>query len=264
LGEFAQAECSTLGSSVASMKGDDSRLPAGSGQSLRPRIVVMSAVTRMAAMIIKYLSDYQFDIEYSRDFSDLKRCEWCDQVDLLIFDAEWNTQDVVEYCQSSSRIRPRLILLSYASNETDCIKALEDGVDDFIKMPCNLRELAARVKAVLRRKSGPVNRQYSITGSIEASGWCLDVIDRKLRSPDRLEFSLTPNEITLMQVFIAHPREIISREKICELATMPAASGRATDVIISRLRRTLRDYDSRLIKTVRLQGYVFDPPISRV
>ncbi len=159
------------------------------------------------------------------------------------------------------------IVMATASGETvDRIIGLEMGADDYIPKPVDLRELLARIKAVLRRS------RASSTGAAPAEeerrivtfGQCrLDLDAHKLFDEDGKEMPLTSMEFDLLKAFAERPNRVLTRDQLLELAHNRGWQpfDRSIDIRIARLRRKVeRDPGKpQVIKTVRGTGYLFSP-----
>jgi DNA-binding response OmpR family regulator len=164
-----------------------------------------------------------------------------------------------------------IILVTGRSDPVDKVVGLEIGADDYVTKPFDLRELLARVKAVLRRaaQEAPVSGVGS-GGPLSAeryrfSGWLLDCAGRRLVAPDGTDVGLTSGEFDLLRVFVAHPGRVLSRDFLLESTRGREAApfDRAIDVLVSRLRKKLETIPNRpeILKSVRSAGYVFVPPV---
>jgi two-component system OmpR family response regulator len=158
-------------------------------------------------------------------------------------------------------------MLSAMGEETDRIIGLELGADDYLSKPCNPRELLARVRAVLRRRRDPAPSEEALGAACEFAGWRLDLVRHELRSPSAVVVNLSSGEFSLLRAFVEHPQRVLTRDQLLEYARGPQSDAfdRAIDVQISRLRRKLEDGGGaiELIRTVRSEGYIFTPKVSR-
>lgn len=160
-----------------------------------------------------------------------------------------------------------IIIVSGKSDTTEKIVGLEMGADDYITKPFEMRELSARIKAVLRRtaanESSAEVPAASTSGpdKIRFEGWCLDrtqyqLFDSKNRSAD-----LTTGEFKLLEALLLSPNRALSREYLFELTRTGNfdAYDRAIDIQIGRIRKKLGDdpQEPKFLKTVRGVGYMF-------
>jgi DNA-binding response OmpR family regulator len=165
-----------------------------------------------------------------------------------------------------------IIMLTATANPIDRVVGLELGADDYLAKPCELRELLARVRSVLRRS---VPAQPSSAGGTAASAtardqnvvrfgtkW-LDLDGQILRDDDGNEHPLTASEFGILKVFAANPKRVLSRERLLELANTRDSEvfDRAIDLRIMRIRRKIEPNPTRptVIRTIRGGGYVFSP-----
>jgi two-component system OmpR family response regulator len=189
-------------------------------------------------------------------------------IDIIILDVVMPGEDGLSVCRRIAQSRgPAVILLSAMGDEIDRIVGLEMGADDYIAKPCHPRELLARIRAVLRRRSDEYI-QSSRRGKLlyKFSGFLLDISRRELKSPDGTIILLTEREFTVLGIFLSNPMTVLSREELIESTYGPNATmdDRAIDVLVGRLRRKLEaSYDRPLIKTHRGAGYMFACDVSR-
>lgn len=162
---------------------------------------------------------------------------------------------------------PAVIILSAIGADVDRIVGLEMGADDYITKPANPRELLARIRSVLRRRgeggrpagAAPDRRYHRF------AGWRLDATGRQLFDPEGVVINLSDGEFRLLLALVEHPRRVLSRDQLLDLSRGVNADqfDRAVDVQMSRLRRKLaRDGDDELIRTIRNEGYLFNPDVT--
>ncbi len=176
-----------------------------------------------------------------------------------------------------------LVIVTGRGDAVDKIVGLEIGADDYVTKPFDLRELLARVKAVLRRTradapptgaaplaaAATAPNQAAATSthgqSFRFAGWLLDRRARRLVSPVGAEVALTGGEFDLLCVFVQHPGRVLSRDFLLESTRGREATpfDRTVDVQIGRLRKKLETdpQDPKLLKSVRSVGYVLVPPV---
>ena len=176
-------------------------------------------------------------------------------------------------------------MLTTASESVDRIVGLELGADDYIGKPFELRELLARVRAVLRRTQAPLASQAPLTPPsalapavpanalptdvsrrIAFGSLWLDLEQRKLLATDGREVEITAAEYDLLALFARHPNRPLSRDQIMEQAHNRGwdVFDRSIDLRVMRLRRKIeRNPDKpEVLKTVRNVGYVYVPPLA--
>jgi DNA-binding response OmpR family regulator len=171
--------------------------------------------------------------------------------------------------QFQSRTAAAIIVVSGKSDTMEKIICLEMGADDYITKPFEMRELSARIKAVLRRTDAQNdNNQMSVIHASNRSekiifndGWCLDRSQYQLFSPGKESAELTSGEFELLEALVTAPNRALSREQLFELTRDGAYDvyDRAIDIQIARLRKKIGDdtKSPHIIKTVRGVGYMF-------
>ncbi|SOE99751.1 two-component system, OmpR family, phosphate regulon response regulator OmpR [Burkholderia sp. OK233] len=155
------------------------------------------------------------------------------------------------------------VILASGPDDMDRIVGLEMGADDCIGKPFNPRELLARMRAVLRRRtlsaSAAAREKHEVVGF---GPFTLDLQLRTLQTENN-RLTLSAGEFALLKIFVSHPMRTLTRERLLELLHGPEDdhTGRGVDVQVWRLRRILEADPSapRFIQTVRSHGYVFVP-----
>jgi two-component system OmpR family response regulator len=178
-----------------------------------------------------------------------------------------------------------LVIVTGRGDAVDRIVGLEVGADDYVTKPFDLRELLARINAVLRRVAAPAAagaaagaappsgaQEPPPGGTANArrrlgfEGWLLDIDARRLLDPTGVEVVLTAGEFDLLRAFAEHPGRVLSRDFLLEQTRGREAApfDRTIDVQVGRLRRKIEaDADRpQIIKSVRGAGYVFVPEVS--
>ena len=163
-----------------------------------------------------------------------------------------------------------LVIVTGRGDSVDKVVGLEVGADDYVTKPFDLRELVARVKAVLRRieptsAAGPA-APAEPRSLLRFAGWELDVGARQLLDPQGAEVALTGGEFDLLCVFAKHPGRVLSRDFLLEQTRGREAGpfDRTVDVQVGRLRKKLGDDgdDPKVIKSVRSAGYILVPTVT--
>jgi len=163
-----------------------------------------------------------------------------------------------------------LVIVTGRADSVDKVVGLEVGADDYVTKPFDLRELVARVKAVLRRLTpdtpGSPVPASGCADRLLFAGWQLDTAAHSLRSPQGEPVPLTGGEFDLLQAFARHPGRVLSRDFLLEQTRGREADpfDRTIDVQVGRLRKKIEADadDPQLIKSVRGAGYILIPPVS--
>lgn len=192
-------------------------------------------------------------------------------VDLIVLDVMMPGEDGLTLTRNlrAKRSTIPIIMLTAMGEETDRIVGLEMGADDYLPKPFNPRELLARIKAVLRRFEGNkmgVHETALNTEMVNFAGWSFDVGARQLFDPQGEEVVLSGGEFELLNVLVAHPGRVLSRDQLLDMARGRDAQpfDRAIDVQVSRLRKKIESDPQAptLIKTVRGGGYLFTAKVT--
>lgn len=151
-----------------------------------------------------------------------------------------------------------IIMLTARSEEDDRVLGLDGGVDDYITKPFSIRELMARIKAVMRRAIGE-----NIDNNIESAGLSINGAAHRVFA-DGKPVTIGPTEYKLLYFFMTHPDRVYARDQLLDRIWGNAVyvEERTIDVHIRRLRKTLEPFGKEaLIQTVRGSGYRFSSTI---
>ncbi len=219
-------------------------------------------------VISEFLGRHGYSVDMAADGREMERAMARRRPDVVVLDMMLPGEDGLAICRRLSRPDgPAVIMLSAMGEETDRIVGLELGADDYLAKPCNPRELLARVRAVMRRRREPRAVEDSLGAACEFAGWRLDLVRHELRSSQGVVVNLSSGEFSLLRAFVERPQRVLTRDQLLEFARGPQSESfdRAIDVQISRLRRKLEDGGGgiELIRTVRSEGYIFTPRVTR-
>lgn len=180
--------------------------------------------------------------------------------DLILLDVLLPGMDGLELCRAIRRTSPvPIIMLTARDDSHDVVAGLEAGADDYVTKPYNVKELAARIRSLLRRSQGNLPGE---TATHNFDG--LEVrIEEGVVMRDGEPIELTRTEFRLLSELVTHERKVLSRNQLLELVWGYDYYGdeRVVDAHIRRLRAKIeRDpSDPELVVTVRGLGYRFDP-----
>ncbi|QWT19894.1 response regulator transcription factor [Bacillus sp. NP157] len=195
-------------------------------------------------------------------------------LDLVLLDVMLPGIDGLEVCRRiRARGGPRIIMLTALGEATDKVVGLEMGADDYVTKPFDLRELLARVRAMLRRPAAdgaPVGAATSVDAGdvvLRFAGFSFFPYRRFVRSAAGVRILLTGTETDLLLALCKHPRQVLSRDELIALTRGEAfpISARSVDLLVSRLRRKLSTTDplDNPIRTMRADGYVLHADVSQ-
>ncbi len=179
--------------------------------------------------------------------------------DLVVLDWMLPKVSGVEVCRRL-RARPEtrnlpIIMLTARGEETDRIRGLDTGADDYVVKPFSMSELAARIRAVLRRIRPGLAEDRLHHGDI-----VVDRVAHRVRRANK-EIHLGPTEFRLLDYLMQHPGRVFSREQLLDAVwgSDVYVEARTVDVHIGRLRKALnRGTEDDPIRTVRSAGYSLD------
>ena len=230
-------------------------------------ILVVDDQKEICDVVQEYLTGEGYRVSTANDGNGMRRALGQSHVDLVILDLMLPGEDgftLARGLRDESGIG--IIILTGRGETVDRIIGLEMGADDYLPKPFHLRELLARVKSVLRRVQSRTGEPGQTTRShAQFAGWSLDLSSRELMSPGGEEVRLTTGEFDLLAAFVNNPNQVLSRDRLLDLARNREAGpfDRTIDVQVGRLRRKLEEdpQNPSLIKTVRGSGYIFTPTV---
>ncbi|MDP6530276.1 MAG: response regulator transcription factor [Arenicellales bacterium] len=236
----------------------------------RKQILIVDDEQEIRSLVQRYLGREGFDVVGAGDGDTMRECLKSSQPDLVIMDIRLPGADGVSLTRQLRRnSRIPIIMLTSKKGVADRVTGLESGADDYLPKPFDLRELLARVKALLRRAEEGRTTGTSSRGVLCFSGWKLDIGRRELHSAGNDEVALSAAEFDLLKVLVENANKVLSRDFLLQATrgrpTMPF--DRTIDVRIGHLRRRLSadSTDGRqLIKTIRAAGYMFVDEVVRL
>jgi two-component system phosphate regulon response regulator OmpR len=230
-------------------------------------ILVCDDETEVRDMLAEYLTRRGFRISPAGSADELRAALESEMPDLILLDINMPGESGLSVLKSlNADQNPPVIMLTAASDVVDRIIGLEMGADDYLGKPVDLRELEARIKAVLRRKAAPAaeapqteedGRQRFRFGKT----W-LDLEAAKLTDEEGNEIPITSMEFNLLKLFARNRGRVLNRDQILEGAHDRSWDpfDRSIDIRISRIRRKIEINPQKptVIRTVRGIGYIYD------
>lgn len=243
-------------------------------------IIVCDDEPDLREAVAEYLARRGLDVRRAEDAAALRRLLAERPADCVVLDIAMPGEDglsVARALRAEGDIG--IVMLTAAGDVVDRVVGLEVGADDYIAKPVDLRELLARLRAVLRRREATQMALAAIPAAappppsappaapqgkrVRMGRTCLDLDARRLTGADGAEIPLGPSEFALLRAFAERPGRVLSRETLLDLAHPRGDEhfDRSIDVRIARIRRKIEAVPERpaVIKTIRGAGYVFDP-----
>ena len=239
------------------------------------RLIIVDDEPELRGMIAEYLGKHGFRVRTAVNGGELDQHLAEAFPDLLILDVNMPGEDgfaIARRIRGNSTVP--ILMLTAADDIVDRVVGLEIGADDYLTKPFDLRELRARIRALLRRvapaaaaAAHPAAAATSATppsdpkSQVRFGRVLLDLQTHRLVGDDGTEQPLTATEFDLLEAFARHPNRVLSREQLLELANCRAwdVFDRSIDIRIARIRRKIEPdpANPQTIKTVRGAGYIF-------
>jgi DNA-binding response OmpR family regulator len=223
------------------------------------RILVVEDEEAIAEAVRARLVSEGYDVRVVHDGPEAIRLAAADRPDLVVLDLMLPGMDGLEVCQELQRHEwIPVLMLTARTDEADKVAGFAVGADDYLTKPFSLRELAVRVKAILRRmeriqgaKAGEAMTRFDLT---------VDPARRRVLK-GKEEVGLTPLEFEILHTLIRNPGVVLGRDELMERVWgyRDYAGGRVVDSHVARIRRKLADDagEPRYIRTVHGVGYAF-------
>jgi two-component system OmpR family response regulator len=235
--------------------------------SERQHIVVVDDEAPAREMVGEYLRMHGFEVTTCDGGASLRLSIAKQMPALIVLDLNMPEEDGLSIIRTlKQRNAVPIIMLTATAGAIDRIVGLELGADDYLAKPCELRELLARIRSVLRRSASAQAGDASAPrrqGLVRFGTKWLDLQAQLLRDDRGNEYPLAGSEFALLKVFAENPKRVLSREQLLDLANARdrEAFDRAIDVRITRLRRKIEPDPAHpsVIRTVRGAGYLFSP-----
>jgi two-component system, OmpR family, response regulator len=219
------------------------------------RLLLVEDDLKIASFLMKGLKEAGFAIDHAADGEDGLHLALSEPYDVDIIDIMLPKLDGLMLIKEMRRqkINTPVIVLSAKRSIDDRIKGLQTGSDDYLTKPFSFSELLARVQALIRRASGA-----SESAMLEIDDLSMNLLTREVLRANK-KIDLQPREFSLLEYLMRNAERVVSRtmilEHVWDYSFDPQTD--VVDVLICRLRSKIeRDFDKKLIHTIRGVGYV--------
>lgn len=239
-----------------------------SGRARAGHLIVVDDEAEIRGMVADYLGRDGYSVCRCASGSELDAVMGSFPADLVVLDVSMPDEDGISIARRlrASGTTP-IIMLTALDDVVDRVVGLEVGADDYLTKPFDLRELRARIRAVLRRARGGAAERDSVVNrgrSVDFGRVVLDLEARCLIESDGARTRLTSTEFDLLRTFAESPNRVMSRERLLEETCGQSHDpfDRSIDIRIARIRKKIEVDPAKpqVIRTVRGAGYMFVPP----
>ncbi len=230
------------------------------------RILIVQDDRATSQMMSQFLIEAGYAVTIATNARDMDRELKLRRTDLLLLNVVLPGEGGESICrrlrqENGPHSDTAIIMVSANGEEIDRVVGLELGADDYLTQPFSLRELLARIRAVVRRCGLASPPPKPLGEVVSFMNWRMLPLQRQVTSAEGAQVTLTSAEFDLLKVFCMHPGQILTRDMILDLTQGRIAGPleRSVDILVSRLRYKLEDQpeDPQLIKTVHGKGYMF-------
>ena len=227
----------------------------------QPHLLVVDDDPRLRGLLQRFLSEQGFRVTAAADAAAARDALRGMSYDLVVLDVMMPGESGLLLVESLRRDGEEVpvLMLTAAGAPDDRVAGFEHGADDYLAKPFDPRELAQRVRAILRRAAPPPPAAPA-TLPVQLGARWFDPERGELRGSEGT-LRLTGGEAALLLALARRAGEVLSREEIAEALGTPDAGERAVDVQVTRLRRKIEPdpREPRFLQTVRHRGYVLKP-----
>ena len=236
------------------------------GMTTSPRADVIAIVDddpHARQLLGGYLAQEGYKVLEARSGASLLSILSRSVVDLIVLDIVLPGEDGFSLCRQlrAACVRTPIIVLSARAEDSDRIRGLTMGADDYVGKPFNPREMRARIQAILRRSPAKEEPGGPSMGNevVRFGPFEFNLGTRMLRKNGEI-LGITTVQIALLKVLVRHARQPLSREKLAQAAhgRELGVFDRSLDVQVSRLRKLLEDGEFSYIQTIWGVGYMFE------
>jgi DNA-binding response OmpR family regulator len=218
------------------------------------RVLLAEDDSRVAGFVRRGLREEQYAVDVAADGEKALFMAQTGEYDLIILDLMLPKKDGMEVLRTlrGTKCGTPVLILTAKDKPRDKVEGLNAGADDYLTKPFGFEELLARVRALLRRR-GDMTPTVLAAGDLQ-----MDTLKHKVRRGGK-EIDLTNREYALLEFFLRHPNEVVTRTKLSEHVweTDFDTFSNVIDVHIARLRQKINEgFSPKLLETVRGRGYI--------
>ncbi|WP_298160038.1 response regulator [Brevundimonas sp.] len=232
-----------------------------------PNILVVDDDPGVRRDLGAYIAENGFQVFCASCATEMDQVLEDHDIHIVLLDIMMPGEDGLSIClRLATNPRLQVIMLSAKGTDVDRIIGLELGADDYLPKPFNPRELLAHIRALMRRRSHPLDdpdkpRDHCFLG------WRVRRARHQLFTPDGVLVPLSVGEFQMLMTFMDRPREVLTRATLREALELDDKeySSRVVDTLVCRLRRKLElgENGQNVILTLRSEGYMFNAPVVR-
>ena len=223
---------------------------------------------RMVRMLVsKFLEGEGLAVSEADSVANARKVLASEKIDLILLDISMPGEDgLVLLREMQGKMSVPVIMVTSNDGDVDRVVGLELGADDYVTKPVKLRELLARIRAVLRRSTAKEPEVGNNKEQFNFGGWRLDARGRSLFDPNDEEITLTKGEFQLLSAFVNNSGRPLTRDQLMDLmhGREWVPTDRTIDVTVRRLRQKMEKdpKNPKMIITVHGVGYSFTPRVS--
>jgi DNA-binding response OmpR family regulator len=236
------------------------------------QILIVDDDVRICRTLRQYLKREGYHVSIATNGDEMWNHFEKDQPDVILLDVVLPGDDGITLARELRKISDvGIIMLTGKDDPVDQIIGLEMGADDYVTKPFDERQLLARIRSLLRRRTSPASRTIAETEEgdqkVHFDGWEMDLFSHELISPSGERTELTSHEFRLLEIFVRNPGGVLNRDQIMQrlYGRDWSSNDRSVDVLIGKLRKKIEKDSSqpKLILTIRNFGYKFAGRISK-
>ena len=225
-------------------------------------ILVVDDDARLRALLQRFLTEQGHRVAVAADAAEARGAIDAMAFDLLVLDVMMPGEtglQLAEHLRREGHDTP-ILMLTARGDPDDRVAGFEHGADDYLAKPFDPRELALRIRTILRRVAPPPPPMALPEGPMQLGQRWFDAERCELRGPEGTQ-RLTGGEAALLTALARRAGEVLSREDIAVALGTPDAGERSVDVQVTRLRRKIENdpREPRFLHTIRHKGYVLRP-----